>query len=104
MAIELQKRFITSLLLLILLALMFQYTYILISTLIIFSVLSWFEFKILICKIFIIDNLFNTFIKFLMSTIGLIYIIFFSFLMFSAFSNYEDKILFLFSISQGYMG
>ena len=99
MAIELQKRFITSLLLLILLALMFQYTYILISTLIIFSVLSWFEFKILICKIFIIDNLFNTFIKFLMSTIGLIYIIFFSFLMFSAFSNYEDKILFLFSIS-----
>ena len=99
MAIELQKRFITSLLLLILLALMFQYTYILISTLIIFSVLSWFEFKILICKIFIIDNFFNTFIKFLMSTIGLIYIIFFSFLMFSAFSNYEDKILFLFSIS-----
>jgi len=99
MAIELQKRFITSLLLLILLALMFQYTYILISTLIIFSVLSWFEFKILIYKIFIIDNFFNIFIKFLMSTIGLIYIIFFSFLMFSAFSNYEDKILFLFSIS-----
>jgi phosphatidate cytidylyltransferase len=99
MATELQKRFFTSLILLITLVLMYQYTYILISILIILSVLSWFEFNILIYKIFKIKNFINTILKFLISLIGLIYITFFSLIMFNALSNYEDKILFSFTLS-----
>jgi len=99
MVTELQKRFITSFILLITLVLMFQYIYILISFLIILSVLSWVEFNILIYKIFKINNFINTLLKFLISMIGLIYITFFSFIMFNALSNYEDKILFSFTLS-----
>ena len=99
MSTELKKRFITSLILLITLFLMFEYTYILISILIILSVLSWFEFNILIYKIFKINNFINILFKFLISIIGLIYITFFSFVMFNALSNYEDKILFSFTLS-----
>jgi len=96
---ELKKRFITSSILLIILALMFQYTYILISILMILSILSWYEFNILIYKIFKVSNFINIFLRFITSIIGLIYIIFFSYIMFNAFSNYEDKILFSFTLS-----
>jgi phosphatidate cytidylyltransferase len=99
MPIELKKRFITSSILLIILVLMFQYTYILISILIILSVLSWFEFNILIYKIFKINYFINIFLKFLISMVGLVYITFFSFIMFNALSNFEDKILFSFTLS-----
>ena len=99
MATELQKRIITSIVLLITLALMFQYTYLLLSVLIILSVLSWFEFKVLVYKIFIKKTLINIFIKFFLSIMGLIYLSFFSFWMFIAFSNFEDKILFSFTLS-----
>ena len=99
MSTELKKRFITSLILLVTLVLMFKYTYILISILIILSVLSWFEFNILINKIFKINNFINTLLKFLLSIIGLIYITFFSIIMFKALSVYEDKILFSFTLS-----
>ena len=99
MTIELQKRIITSTILLAILVLMFQYTYILISLLIILSVISWFEFRILIYKIFKINSFINIFVKLIVSMIALIYITFFSFLMFGAFLNYEDKVLFLFTMS-----
>ena len=99
MTIELQKRIITSTILLAILVLMFQYTYILISLLIILSVISWFEFRILIYKIFKINSFINIFVKLILSMIALIYITFFSFLMFGAFLNYEDKVLFLFTMS-----
>ena len=65
----------------------------------ILSVLSWYEFNILIYKIFKVSNFINIFLKFITSIIGLIYIIFFSCIMFNAFSNYEDKILFSFTLS-----
>jgi phosphatidate cytidylyltransferase len=96
---ELQKRIITSVILLTILALMYLYSYILISVLLIFSFLSFFEFNVLINKIFKNKNFINIFIKLIISLIGLIYITFFSFIMFSAFSTFEDKVLFLFTLS-----
>ena len=97
--IELQKRITTSIILLILLALMYQYTYILFSSLIILTVLSWLELNILINKIFRINKFFDKVLKLLISMSGLIYIVFFSITMFSSFSNIEDKILFTFTLS-----
>ena len=96
---ELPKRIITSVILLTILGLMYLYPYILISVLLIFSFLSFFEFNVLINKIFKNKNFINLFIKFIISLIGLIYITFFSFIMFSAFSTFEDKVLFSFTLS-----
>jgi len=99
MSKELPKRIITSFFLFSILVLAYQYIYILISTLIILSVLSWFEFSILIHKIFKINKLINIMLKFLISLIGLTYITFFSFIMMRSFLNFEDKVLFSYSLS-----
>ena len=97
--IELQKRIFTSIILIILLILMYQYNYILLSSLIILTILSWVELNILINKVFRINKLFNKLLKFIISSFGLIYLTFFSFIMFSSFTNSEDKILFSFALS-----
>ena len=47
---ELQKRLITSIFLLILLYFMLNYSYVLISSLLIISVITWYEINILIKK------------------------------------------------------
>jgi phosphatidate cytidylyltransferase len=99
MSKELPKRIITSFFLFTILVLAYQYIYILILTLIILSVLSWFEFSILIHKIFKINKLTNIILKFLISLIGLSYITFFSFTMMSSFLNFEDKVLFSYALS-----
>ena len=99
MSKELPKRIITSFFLFTILVLAYQYIYILILTLIILSVLSWFEFSILIHKIFKINKLINIMFKFLISLIGLTYITFFSFIMMRSFLNFEDKVLFSYSLS-----
>jgi phosphatidate cytidylyltransferase len=99
MSKELPKRIITSFFLFTILVLAYQYIYILILTLIILSVLSWFEFSILIHKIFKINKLINIMLKFLISLIGLTYITFFSFIMMRSFLNFEDKVLFSYSLS-----
>ena len=52
MTLELKKRIITSGFLLVLLSLMYFYTFILIISLIIISIISWIEFNGLIFKIF----------------------------------------------------
>mgnify|MGYP001249644732 CR=1 FL=1 len=89
--IELQKRIATSIVLLILLIMMFKYTYILLISLIVLSALSWLELNILINKAIMKNKFIDKIFKFLMSMIGLTYIVFFSYIMFSAFSNIEDK-------------
>ena len=96
---ELQKRISTSIILIILLILMYQYNYILLSSLIILTILSWVELNILINKVFSINKLFNKLSRFVISSFGLVYLTFFSFIMFSSFSNSEDKILFSFTLS-----
>ena len=97
--IELQKRIFTSIILIILLILMYQYNYILLSSLIILTILSWVELNILINKVFSINKLFNKLSRFVISSFGLVYLTFFSFIMFSSFTNSEDKILFSFALS-----
>jgi phosphatidate cytidylyltransferase len=74
MNLELKKRIITSILLLFLLYLMINYTYILIISLIIISVVTWIEFNSLIYKIFKKNKKKNHIIKFLFKTLSLIYL------------------------------
>tara|TARA_B110001452_G_scaffold155482_1_gene129389 strand:+ start:121 stop:783 length:663 start_codon:yes stop_codon:yes gene_type:complete len=74
MKIELRKRIITSLFLLSLLALMYLYTYVLITAIIISAVISWIEFFEMISKIYkkkiFLDRLF----KILFKSLSLLYI------------------------------
>ncbi len=96
---ELKKRIFTSLCLIILLGLVFFYSYILIISLIIITIISWIEFQGLIIKIFrkkrYKSNILILFIKALI----LLYLSCFSFLIFSAITYDETLlIIYLFSI------
>ena len=71
MNLELKKRIVTSILLLFLLYLMINYSYILIISLIIISVVTWIEFNSLIYKVFKKKNLI---IKFLFKLLSLTYL------------------------------
>ena len=71
---NLQKRIITSILLLSLLTLMFFYSFILISSLIIIGIIGWIEFYALISKIFKKNNLKNTLTRFFYKSVSLLYL------------------------------
>lgn len=73
--LELNKRIITSFFLLMLLFLMYSYTYILIISLIIIASITWIEFNGLISKIFFKNNLKSKILKFLSKTFFLIYLL-----------------------------
>jgi phosphatidate cytidylyltransferase len=74
MNLELKKRIVTSILLLFLLYLMINYSYILIISLIIISVVTWIEFNLLIYKVFKKNKKKNLIIKFLFKLLSLIYL------------------------------
>ena len=74
MNLELKKRIVTSILLLFLLYLMINYSYILIISLIIISVVTWIEFNSLIYKVFKKNRKKNLIIKFLFKSLSLIYL------------------------------
>ena len=74
MNMELQKRLLTSFFLLSLLILMFFYTYILIISLILITIISWIEFYALISKIFKKENKKNKILRFFYKTISLIFL------------------------------
>jgi len=74
MNLELKKRIVTSILLLFLLYLMINYSYILIISLIIISVVTWIEFNSLIYKVFKKNKKKNLIIKFLFKLLSLIYL------------------------------
>ena len=71
---ELQKRIITSIFLLTLLALMFFYDYILIISLIIIIIVSWIEFYALIAKILLKNNFKDKALRFLYKSMSLLYL------------------------------
>jgi len=99
MNLELKKRILTSLCLFSLLILMFKYTYILIISLIIISVIIWIEFYSLNSKIFLKKSLKNVIIKFLLKTISLIYIAALVFLIIMINTkNPELKIIIVYSV------
>jgi len=71
---ELKKRIITSFFLLILLFLMFYYSFVLIISLIIISVIAWFEFFVIISKIFKKNILKDKIYRFFGKSISLAYL------------------------------
>ena len=74
MRIELKKRIITSVLLLILLILMSFYTYILIASLIIIGIIAWIEFYALISKIYKKNNYNDIILRFILKATSLLYL------------------------------
>ena len=74
MNLELKKRIITSFLLLLLLGLMFLYSFILIISSIIIGLICWIEFYALISKVFKKDNFKNKILRFACKTSSLLYL------------------------------
>ena len=92
---ELTKRIITSFFLTILLCLTFFYSYILIISLIIISIICWIEFYGLISKIFISNKI----LKFLFKSVSLVYLLFLVLGIFYVLSNLPElKIFFVYTI------
>jgi phosphatidate cytidylyltransferase len=85
---ELNKRILTSLILLLLLGLAYLYSYALIIVLIITSMISWIEIKSLLSKILNKKKFFETIFKLL----SLIYLLFFSVLIFKNMSDANTKL------------
>jgi len=97
---EMSKRILTSMFLISLLGLAFFYSYILIITLIIISLISWIEFNGLISNIFLNNSLKSNVLKVLLKMISLIYLALFSFTIFSGVMepNFKFSMLYLFAI------
>jgi len=97
---ELKKSILSSLFLIILLGLVFFYSFILIISLIIISLIAWIEFHGLISRIFIKNTFKINFLKLLFKAISLIYLTLFSFFIFSGImqDNYDLNMLYLFTI------
>tara|TARA_Y100000591_G_C21770883_1_gene665514 strand:+ start:260 stop:916 length:657 start_codon:yes stop_codon:yes gene_type:complete len=92
---DLKKRVITSISLIFILLLSFNYSYILIISLIIVTLVSWIEFKKLINKILKVN-----FLKILFNLFFLFYVIIFSSLIFFSLNqeNFKTKVLYLFLV------
>ena len=97
---DLSKRLITSIFLIFLLVLSFNYSYILIISLILVSFISWIEFQGLIARIFRKKNFKINFFKISTNGLSLIYLTIFSAIIFSEISqdNFKMSMLYLFSI------
>ncbi len=99
-SINLTKRIITSIPLILLLGLSFYYTYILIISLILISIISWIEFQGLVSKIFKKKNFILNFYKLSFYGLFFIYLITFSSIIFSGIQqdNFRINMIYLFSI------
>ena len=97
---DLKTRLITSILLIFILYLSFNYSYILIISLILISLISWIEFQNLISKIFKKKSLKSNFLKLFIQALSFLYLIMFSSLIFTGIlqSDFKLIILFLFCI------
>ena len=97
---NLSNRLLTSFVLISLLALSFNYSYILIISLILVSLISWIEFQGLISKIFKKKSIKINFYRTTLNGLSLIYLTTFSVIIFSGISqnNFKMSMLYLFSI------
>ena len=97
---DLSNRLLTSIVLISLLALSFNYSYILIISLIFVSLISWIEFQGLISKIFKKKSIKINFYRITINGLSLIYLTMFSAIIFSGISqdNAKMSMLYLFSI------
>ena len=99
MSINLKKRFITSIFLISLLTGMFFYSYIMIVSLIIITIIAWIEFYALISKIIKKNYFKNKFLRFFYKSLSLFYLSGLVYLILSIESEYSHlKIYFLYSI------
>ena len=96
---NLKKRILTSIFLIALLIGMFFYSYIMIISLIIITLISWIEFYALISKILKKDILSDRFFRFIYKTLSLFYLSGLVYLIFAIESEYSNlKIYLLYSI------
>ena len=97
---DLSNRLLTSIVLISLLALSFNYSYILIISLIFVSLISWIEFQGLISKIFKKKSIKINFYRITINGLSLIYLTMFSAIIFSRISQDDTKMnmLYFFSI------
>ena len=93
---DLKIRLFTSIFLIFLLYLSFNYSYILIISLILISLISWIEFQGLISKIFIKKNFKSSFFKITIQGISLLYLTMFSIIIFLGISQDNLKFIMLF--------
>jgi len=99
MSIELKKRTLTSIILLSLLLLMYFYSYILIISLILISIITWIEFYGLISKIFIKKRLIDRLFKLIFKSTFLLYLLIFSFMIFKIkFKNDGSELFIIYSL------
>jgi len=96
---NLKTRLLTSIFLIFLLYISFNYSYILIISLILISLISWIEFKAMIAKIFFKNNFKSRFLKITIDGTSLIYLTMFSSLVFYGISQDSFKLIILFLIS-----
>ena len=100
MTVELKNRILTSIFLLSLLFLMFSYTFVLIISLIVISIIAWIEFYSLICKIFKKNDRKNKILRFFLKAISLLYLsILIYLILMTNLSNHELEIFIIYSIS-----
>ena len=95
MNIELKKRIFTSVFLLSLLTGMYFYSYVMISSLIIMSIIIWVEFYALISKIIQNNRFKHTIYRFIFKTISLLYLFLFVYLVLTIESYYPSLKLYL---------
>ena len=96
---NLKTRLLTSVFLIFLLYISFNYSYILIISLILISLISWIEFKAMIEKIFFKKTFKSRFLKISMHGASLLYLSMFSSLIFYGISQNNFKFIMLFLIS-----
>ena len=99
MSNELKKRLLTSVLLILLLAAMYHYSFVMIIALIFIAIIIWIEFYALISKILPSNNLKDKLLRFLYKTISLLYLSLLVYFIFAIESYYPNlKLYFLYSI------
>ena len=96
---NIKKRILTSIPLIALLIGMFFYTYIMIVSLIIITIIAWIEFYALISKILKKNILMDRFFRFIYKTLSLFYLSLLVYLIFAIESEYSNlKIYLLYSV------
>jgi len=99
MSSNIKKRILTSVLIISLLIVMFYYSYIMIVSLIIITIISWIEFYALISKILKKNILKDRFFRFIYKTLSLFYLSGLVYLIFAIESEYANlKIYLLYSV------
>jgi phosphatidate cytidylyltransferase len=96
---ELKKRIFTSIILLLLLTVMYFYSFIMIGTILIMTIIIWIEFYALISKIIRGNRYQDQFLRYISKSASLLYLSIFVYFIFIIESNYIDlKIYLLYSV------